>query len=176
MAPSRNQSFFVIGIILSLCCLAGFGGVFLIVWLSRITQPAPPPLVFPTRDPLAITPSPIPDLGIPTLASTSGPQGKIVFVCQIFRLQAKDQLCLINADGTDERRLTTDDTVRHFYPSFAPDGQSVLFSSNLDGNFKIYEMTLTGQLNKIGDTVGIAPEVSPDNQSIAFVTGSGGKD
>jgi Tol biopolymer transport system component len=46
----------------------------------------------------------------------------------------------------------------------------------MDGNFKIYEITLTGQLTKIGDTVGIAPEVSPDNQFVAFVTGSGGKD
>ena len=46
----------------------------------------------------------------------------------------------------------------------------------MDGNFKIYELALTGQLDKINDTVGIAPEVSPDNQAIAFVTGEGGKD
>jgi TolB protein len=176
MVPSRNKPFFIIGIILLLCCLAGLGGLLLTFWLSRTTQPIPPPLIFPTHSPLTASPSPAKGVEIPTLASTSGPQGKIVFVCQVFRLQAKDQLCLINADGTGERRLTTDDAVRHFYPSFAPDGQSVLFSSNLDGNFKIYEMTLTGQLKKIGDTVGIAPEVSPDNQSIAFVTGSGGKD
>ncbi len=176
MVPSNKKPFFIIGITLLLCCLTGFGGLLLAIWLSRTIQPAPPALIFPTRDLLIASPSPNPGVGIPTLASTSGLQGKIVFVCQIFKLQARDQLCLINADGTGQRRLTTEDTARHYYPSFAPDGQSVLFSSNLDGNFKIYEMTLTGQLTKIGDTVGIAPEVSPDNQSIAFVTGSGGKD
>jgi TolB protein len=177
MAPSRKDSFFIIGIILSLCCVIGLGGLFLTLRLSRATQPVPPPLVFPTRSPLtSSTPPPTDGVEIPALLPTSGPQGKIVFVCQIFRLQTRDQICIMNADGTDQRRLTTDDAARHFYPSFAPDGQSVLFSSNMDGNFKIYEMTLTGQLKKIGDTVGIAPEVSPDNQFIAFVTGEGGKD
>jgi TolB protein len=177
MAPSHKKPFFIIGITLLFCCLAGLGGSLLVFWLNRTIRPAPPPLIFPTRDPFSASPSPIPGVEIPTLASTAGgPQGKIIFVCQMFRLQPRDQLCLINADGTAERRLTTVDMARHFYPSFAPDGQSVLFSSNMDGNFKIYEMSLTGELTKIGDTVGIAPEVSPDNQSIAFVTSSGGKE
>jgi TolB protein len=107
---------------------------------------------------------------------TPGPQGKIVYVCQIFKLPAQDQICLINADGTGQRRLTTEDSARYFYPSFAPDGQSVLFSSNLDGNFKLYELTLTGQLTMLGDTVGIAPEVSPDNRLIVFTRSDGKKD
>jgi TolB protein len=177
MMLSNKKLFFIIGIALLLGCLFGLGVFLSAIWMSRTIQPVPPPLIFPTRGPLIASPSPDPGVEVPTLPSVpGGPQGKIVYVCQIFRLQARDQLCLINADGTGQQRLTTEDTARHFYPSFAPDGQSVLFSSNLDGNFKSYEMSLTGLLNKIGDTVGIAPEVSPDNQSIAFVTGSGGKD
>jgi TolB protein len=176
MVPFRKKTLFIFGITLVFCCLTGLGGLLLAIWLLRNTQPATPPLIFPTHSPLTVSPSTAPGFEPPTSTANSGLQGKIVFVCQVFRLQARDQICIINADGTGEQRLTTLDTARHFYPSFAPDGQSVLFSSNIDGNFKIYEMTLTGQLKKIGDTVGIAPEVSPDNQSIAFVTGSGGKD
>lgn len=160
------------------CCLLGLGGALLAFIVPRAAQrPTHPPLIFPTRNPF--TPSPGPNLTFETPtppSASSGASGKIVFVCQIFRLQAKDQICLVNADGTGERRLTTNDDVRHYYPSFAPNGKSVLFSSNLDGNFKIYEMTLDGELRKVGDIVGIAPEVSPDNKFIAYVTGEGGKD
>jgi len=179
MAPSRNKSLFIIiGIVLVFCCMAGLAGMLLTFALPKIYQrPSVPPLIFPTRNPLTPAAATDQPFQTPTQSSAlSGPQGKIVFVCQVFRLQAQDQICLINADGTGERRLTTNDDVRHYYPSYAPDGQSVLFSSNLDGNFKIYEMTLAGELRKVGDIVGIAPEVSPDNKLIAYVTGEGGKD
>ena len=97
-----------------------------------------------------------------------------MYVCQVFALQAEDQICLINADGSGQRRLTTEDEVRHFYPSFSPDGKSVLFSSNFTGNFEIYELTLDGgQLSRVGGTVGIAPEASPDNHYVVFTRSDG---
>lgn len=174
MVPSRKAPFFIVGIPLLLCCLlAAAGGLLLKLWLPGVTQPVVPALVFPTRSPVTISPTLGINIQTPTSLAEAGPQGRIVYVCQIFRLQAQDQICLINADGTGQRRLTTDDTARHYYPSFAPDGQSVLFSSNMDGNFKIYELTLTGQLTAIGDMVGVSPEVSPDNQLIVFATSDG---
>jgi Tol biopolymer transport system component len=95
-------------------------------------------------------------------------------VCQIFTIQERDQICIINADGSGQRRLTTDDNARHFYPSFAPDGKSVLFSSNMNGNFELYELILeTNQLIRFEGVAGVGPEVSPDNQFIAFATGHG---
>jgi TolB protein len=109
-------------------------------------------------------------------SSEPGPTGKIVFVCQIFRLQAKDQLCIINADGTGWRRLTTTDGVRSYYPSFAPDGKSVVFSSNLDGNFKLYEIDMSGHVTPLGNTIGIAPEISPDNKQVVFTNNDGQSD
>jgi len=176
MAPFPKKPILVLGILLACGCLAGLGGLSLFLGSPQMAQPTPLPLVFPTRDPSPGSRTPAPTAVSLTQPSTSNLPGKIVYVCQIFRLQAQDQICVINPDGTGQRRLTTEDKARHFYPSFAPDGQSVLFSANLDGNFRIYEMTLSGELKNIGDRVGIAPEVSPDNRSIAFVTGGGGKD
>lgn len=174
---TRNQRiiFFAFGLVLFFGCLIGFGGLLFAGWSAQPFKPTLPPLIFPTRFPATDSVPSAPGV-TPAPAAVSGPPGKIVYVCQIFKLPAQDQICLINADGTGQRRLTTTDTARHYYPSFAPDGQSVLFSSSLDGNFKIYEMTLAGELKKIGDTVGIAPEVSPDNRQIVFTRSDGKKD
>jgi len=152
------------------------------IWLARRSilnaKPAPPPLIFPTRpipsSPTASasrfeTPSPLP-------LSTNTAGGKIVYVCQIFRVSEADQICIMNSDGSDQRRLTTSDTARHYYPSLAPDGQSVLFSSNMDGtNFYIYELKLTGELTNLWQP-GVAPEVSPDGRLIAFTQSDGKND
>jgi TolB protein len=159
-------------IILS-CWAVGFGGWILIG--SRSHAPLATPKLLPTvTDSPTVFPSETPvDLHTPTASPRPGPDGKIVYVCQVFRLQAQDQICIINADGTGQRRLTTEDDVRHFYPSLAPDGQSALFSSNLDGNFKIYEQDLaSGELTNLG-VVGVAPDVSPDSRSIAYARSEG---
>jgi TolB protein len=75
----------------------------------------------------------------------------------------------MNADGTNQRRLTTDDLSNHFYGNPAPDGQSIVFSSNQTGAYEIYEMDLIGnqqRLTNLGETY--APEISPDGQTIVF--------
>jgi Tol biopolymer transport system component len=101
--------------------------------------------------------------------------GKIVYVCQIFRVTESDQICIMDSDGNNQRRLTSSDTARHFYPSLSPDGQSVLFSSNMDGRFYIYELKLSGELTNLWQT-GIAPEVSPDGRLITFTQNDGKSD
>jgi TolB protein len=122
--------------------------------------------------------TPIPStVTVPTSASTDQPKGQIVYTCQIFKLQASSQICIINADGTGFRRLTTDDTRQHYYPSLSPDGKSVVYAVFLQANiYEIYEMDLASgnvvQLtNKLGNLS--APEISPNGKSIIFTASLG---
>jgi TolB protein len=97
------------------------------------------------------------------------PEGKIVFTCQIYRDSQRNQICVMNADGSDQKRLTQADDADHFYPSVAPDGQSIVFSSNLSGDYEIYEMDFSGDLQRLtsmGESY--APEISPDGNYIVF--------
>jgi Tol biopolymer transport system component len=97
------------------------------------------------------------------------PAGKIVFTCQIFKDRKRNQICLMNADGSEQRRLTQADEADHLYPSVAPDGQSVVFSSNLSGEYEIYELDLSGALERLtskGECY--APEISQDGERIVF--------
>jgi len=98
--------------------------------------------------------------------------GKIAFVCQIFKVQASNQICLINADGTGFRRLTTDNTRQHYYPSISPDGNSVVYAAFREPNiYEIYEMDIaTGITTQLTDRLGNlnGPEISPDGTTIAF--------
>ena len=83
----------------------------------------------------------------------------------------------MNADGSNARKLTTNNNVRHFYPSLSPDGQSVLYSSFREQNvYEIYRLDLNnGNVDQLTDRLGIltAPEVSPNGESITFARGSG---
>jgi TolB protein len=98
-----------------------------------------------------------------------------VFTCQLFKVQAMDQVCIMNADGSGMRRLTTENNKRHFYPSLAPDGQSALYSSFREQNvYEIYSLDLnSGNVDQLTERMGVltAPEISPDGQSITFVRG-----
>lgn len=129
---------------------------------------------FPTLEPNAatLTPTSIPTNEIPSPSSADGLTGHIVFTCQIFKVQASNQICIMNADGTGFRRLTTNDSKQHFYPSLAPDGKSVVFSAFLEtGNFEIYELELDdGSVNRLTNGYGVetAPEISPDGKSITY--------
>ena len=131
------------------------------------------------------TPQPTFDFNVPTLTPTliqlddipapspaDGLTGHIVFTCQIFKVQASNQICIMNADGTGFRRLTTDDSKQHFYPSLAPDGQSVLYSAFLEtNNYEIYKLELAdGRVSRLTNIYGVetAPELSPDGQSLTY--------
>ncbi len=110
---------------------------------------------------------------VPTVSSGDGPTGNIVFTCQIYKFQSSDQICIMNADGTGYRRLTTEDGVRHFYPSLSPDGRKVLYSSFRESNvYEIYSYDLeNGDVDRLTNRIGVlnAPEYSPDGQSITFM-------
>ncbi len=150
-------------------CLLLFVLVIVIPGLKRELLPA----ATPTSD-LSATLNALPSptatfIPVPTSSPTpAGPTGKIAYVCQV----AHDQICLMNADGSQKRRLTTEDGIRHFYPSLAPDGKSVVYSAYREDNvYEIYEMILDdGQVTPLTDRLGVltAPEISPDGRLIVF--------
>lgn len=113
--------------------------------------------------------------GTPTaaVASAGEPSGQIVFTCQIFKYQSSEQICIMNADGSGYRRLTADDGIRHYYPSLAPHGRSIVYSQYREDNvYEIYEMNLAdGVARSLTDRIGVltGPEISPDGKSIAFM-------
>lgn len=153
--------------------------VFLILVLacSLPADPASPALSIETlRAQASPDPSSTPQSelsSVPTLRAFSTaevPIGRIVYTCQL----AGDQLCLINADGTGFRQLTQDDN-RHWYASFSQDGTSVIYSAHVDDNlYEIFELNLaSGLAAQLTDGLGvsIAPEISPDGNSIVFALG-----
>ncbi|MBI3150579.1 MAG: PD40 domain-containing protein [Chloroflexi bacterium] len=100
------------------------------------------------------------------------PFGQIAFTCQIFKITASNQICIINANGTGLRRLTTDDTKQHYYPSLAPDGKSVVYAAFREPNiYEIYEVEIaSGVITQLTDRLGNlnGPEISPDGSTIVF--------
>ncbi len=138
--------------------------------LPRRDEPALPV----SATPLPITPAAV--TPVPTLTPSATPlppvPGRIVFTCQVFKVQAANQVCIMNADGSDFRRLTTDDGRQHFYPSLSPDGKSVLYAAFVDADiYDIFEYRLAdGKVTPLTDNLGVltSPEVSPDGQRIAF--------
>ena len=108
-------------------------------------------------------------------AGGGSPTGHIVFTCQVFRDELTNQICIMNADGTgftapDEQRSS-----RPLLSLLAPDGQSVLYSSNESGEYAVYEMDLSNgtsrRLTYLGDDY--APAVSPDGSRVVFVHNDG---
>jgi tol-pal system beta propeller repeat protein TolB len=107
-----------------------------------------------------------------TIDPNAGPTGKIVYVCQYSKRVHLNQICLVNADGTGQRVLTEGGDYDDFFPSVAPDGNSVLFVSTRPKRYQIYEYNLitqiTTQLTQLTRDSAYAPEISPDNTHIVF--------
>ncbi len=81
------------------------------------------------------------------------PQGKHIF--------------LINADGDNIRQLTgLNDVFTDIYPSFLPHGKSILFVRNNKGA-RVMDLE-SGEIRKIGDSLLIKPDLSPDGKYIVY--------
>ena len=124
-----------------------------------------PPAQFTSTPALDVT-------DVPTVSAGDGPTGHIVFTCQIYKYQSSDQICIMNADGSGFRRLTADNSVRHFYPSLSPDGRRVLYSAFRESNaYEIYSYDLAeDSVDRLTNRIGVltAPEFSPDGEMITF--------
>ena len=175
---TKSKSWLVwIAVILGLLCLGLFtaGGIFAagrMGLFSGSTSTSKPteskfqtdvvPQQSPARATASLVPSAIPDL--------YEPFGKIVFTCQVSRQEESNEICLINADGTGFRQLTKN-AANNNYPSLAPDGRSIVYSSNTSGSFQIYEMDLgTNSTWQLTDQPGEAnaPDISPDGNEIVY--------
>jgi TolB protein len=141
-------------------------------------NPAATPGIAATPNSPAFFFTPLPSsMTVPTSSSANQPTGHIVFTCQVFKAQASNQICIVNADGTGFRRLTTDDTRQHYYPSLAPDGKSVVYAAFREENvYEIYEMDIaSGDVTQLTNRLGVlnAPEISPNGKFIIFKQSSG---
>jgi len=135
---------------------------------------ATPDFSFPTLMPSA--PAVPGQTSIPSPSSSDQPAGHIFFTCQVYKVQAADQICIMNADGTGYRRVTSEDGFRHFYASPALNANSVLYSAFREQNYyEIYELDLIdGSIDRLTNRLGVltAPEVSPNGEEITFTRGS----
>ncbi|MBX3056786.1 MAG: AAA-like domain-containing protein [Anaerolineae bacterium] len=136
------------------------------------------PTVAPTQPPVTAVATSTPSVPLPLLADTplvvpeTPPVGDIVYTCF---LEGVDQICIIAADGANQRQLTFTG-VTDWAASLLPGGQGVLFSSTRSGRFAIYQADVTGENVRLvlppgeGD---YAPAASPDGRQIAFSRAEG---
>ncbi|MCU0508942.1 MAG: hypothetical protein MUC34_11190 [Anaerolineae bacterium] len=60
------------------------------------------------------------------------------------------EIYTVNADGTDLRRLTTNDTAVDRHPSWSPDGREILFvSGRIDGRLQLWIMAADGSNQRL---------------------------
>ncbi|MGA9397210.1 MAG: hypothetical protein WBV22_03025 [Anaerolineaceae bacterium] len=139
-------------------------GVLILITIACNLSPKPT-LIFPTLRPTADGSNPIETM---QSTSTDKPAGKIAYACTLDRIH--NQICVMNTDGNDQRVLVPWPVVQSYYPSFAPDGASVVFASNRDGEFELYETSLSGEVVEIPTVKQevASPAISPDGNWIVF--------
>ena len=98
------------------------------------------------------------------------PDGKrIVFISN---RTGTPEIWTMNADGTDEKRVTNEDRW-HNTPAWSPDGQKFVFCANYDGNVDIYTMNIDGsgrqQITNY-EAMDYTPQFSPDGTKIIYTS------
>src|SRR5437867_707595 len=120
-------------------------------------------------------PSPVANYRGSNSAPAWSPDGK-----QLAAVLTKDgssQIYLMNADGTNLRRITFSDAI-DTEPFFTPDGQSIYFTSDRGGSPQIYRMPAGGgepvRVTFEGD-YNVSPRVSPDGKILAYISRISGR-
>ena len=132
-------------------------------------NPSATPTITPTTSPTSAP--------IRSIAQTSRPTepklpGVIVFVCEVYLDRNTSQICMMNADGSNYHRLTTDDSIRYMDPRIDPQGHYLIYSALIAGNFQLFRMPpdLPNDVEQLtfdhGDST--APSISPDGMLIAY--------
>jgi len=113
--------------------------------------------------------TPATDTASATDPALSPDGSRIAFVSQ---RDGNAEIYVMNADGTGATRVTNDPQPDG-RPSFMPDGQSLVFhSSRTAGKQQIWAVNVdgTGLTQLTRDSVNFSPAVSPDGQTIAYVS------
>jgi dipeptidyl aminopeptidase/acylaminoacyl peptidase len=104
------------------------------------------------------------------------PDGKkVVYVVNFADIQSDNRysnLWLINADGTDNRPITSGNA-RDTSPRWSPDGTRIAFLSEREGGSQIYQRWMdTGQITKLTNLTEPPSGISwsPDGRQIAFLS------
>jgi len=129
-------------------------------------------LILPTDlPPLAPDNTPAPTnttAPLPTPRPGNEPSGKIVYACQVSGKSDFNEICLINADGSGFRQLTSNGA-DNGWPSLSPDGQTVFYASTESGSWQIYKISLSSNSNSqvtFGPGMATAPDMSPNGQIV----------
>lgn len=96
------------------------------------------------------------------------PDGKIVFHSKT----NTSEICIANADGSDFQKLTNN-AAEDWHPEVSPDGRSIAFISNRDGNQEIYVMNVDGTNQRrltFSEADDWYPSWSPDGLQLLFST------
>ncbi len=133
------------------------------------------PILFVQNLTASKQPSPVANYRGSNSAPAWSPDGK-----QLAAVLTKDgssQIYLMNADGTNLRRITFSDAI-DTEPFFTPDGQSIYFTSDRGGSPQIYRMPAGGgepvRVTFEGD-YNVSPRVSPDGKILAYISRISGR-
>jgi len=110
-----------------------------------------------------------------TFASWS-PDGKKILFVKWWNDWKNRDVFVMNADGSNEINLSKNADAKDGWPTWFPDGERVVFSSDRDGHYQIYSADVHGKsVKKLIDSPhsDVRAFVSPDGQLISFDRGVG---
>src|SRR6266446_380450 len=133
------------------------------------------PILFVQNLSASKQPAPVANYRGSNSAPAWSPDGK-----QLAAVLTKDgtsQIYLMNADGTNLRRVTFSDAI-DTEPFFTPDGQSIYFTSDRGGSPQIYRMPAKGgeavRVTFEGD-YNVSPRLSPEGKTLVYVSRNDGR-
>ena len=133
------------------------------------------PILFVQNLSASKQPAPVANYRGSNSAPAWSPDGKQL--AAVLTRDGTSQIYLMNADGSNLRRLTTSGAI-DTEPFFTPDGQSIYFTSDRGGSPQIYRMAASGgepvRVTFDGD-YNVSPRVSPDGKSLAFISRISGR-
>jgi len=133
------------------------------------------PILFVQNLSASKQPAPVANYRGSNSAPAWSPDGKTL--AAVLTRDGNSQIYLMNADGSNLRRLTTSGAI-DTEPFFTPDGQSIYFTSDRGGSPQIYRMAASGgepvRVTFDGD-YNVSPRVSPDGKTLAFISRISGR-
>jgi len=160
---------------LALCLLICHGSQSTLFAQGVEGEAATPLLEIPTPEPTPLFPKLAPDFDKDFKIVSKLPlSGRIAFTA---RIRNFDRLLLLDIDSSKVRTLI-DGPGNNFYPSWSPDGSTILFVSDRDGNRELYVADWNGArqrrltYNVVADD---NPAWHPDGKQIVYYSETGGR-